>query len=211
MNLDSVRHEYKFSALTRESVDKNPIKQFQKWMDEVLHSQVKEPTAMALNTIGLDGFPQSRIVLLKSFDEQGFVFFTNYQSAKGKSIEKKPEVALHFFWPELERQVRISGLAEKTSTEISDKYFQSRPLTSQIGATISNQSAEIPSREYLEKRFNKLRSELNNQPLKRPEWWGGFQIKPERIEFWQGRENRLHDRILYEKQNDDWIIKRLAP
>lgn len=211
MNLDSVRHEYKLSVLTRKSVDKNPFKQFEQWLNEALHSEVKEPTAMALNTLGLDGFPQSRIVLLKSFDENGFVFFTNYNSAKGKSIDKKPEVGLHFFWPELERQVRISGVAEKTSAEVSDNYFHSRPLTSQIGAVISDQSTEIPSREYLEKRFENLRSELHNQPPKRPEWWGGFCVKPVKIEFWQGRENRLHDRIVYEKQNEIWVTKRLAP
>jgi len=211
MKLDSVRREYKLSVLTRKSVDKNPFKQFEQWLNEALHSEVKESTAMALNTLGLDGFPQSRIVLLKSFDEQGFVFFTNYNSAKGKSIEKKPEVGLHFFWPELERQIRISGIAEKTSAEVSDNYFRSRPLTSQLGAVISDQSSEIPSREYLEERFEKLRSVLNNQPPKRPEWWGGFRVKPVKIEFWQGRENRLHDRIVYEKQNENWVIKRLAP
>ena len=211
MKLDSVRREYKLSVLTRKSVDKNPFNQFEQWMNEALHSEVKEPTAMALNTLGRDGFPQSRIVLLKSFDQQGFVFFTNYNSAKGKSIDKKPEVGLHFFWPELERQIRISGVAEKTSTKVSDNYFHSRPLTSQLGAVISDQSSEIPSREYLEERFEKLRSELNNQPPKRPEWWGGFLVKPVKIEFWQGRENRLHDRILYEKRNEDWVIKRLAP
>lgn len=211
MNLESVRNEYKYSALTSKSVDRSPFKQFKQWLNEALHSAIKEPTAMALNTIGPDGFPQSRIVLLKSFDEDGFVFFTNYKSAKGKSIEKKPEVGLHFFWPELERQVRISGIAEKTSAEISDNYFHSRPLTSQISAIISDQSAEIPSREFLEKRFAKLNSELKNEPPKRPDWWGGYRVKPVKIEFWQGRENRLHDRILYEKQNESWVIKRLAP
>ena len=211
MKLDSVRREYKLSALTRKSVDKNPFKQFERWLNEALHSEVKDSTAMALNTLGLDGFPQSRIVLLKSFDEQGFVFFTNYKSAKGQSIDKKPEVGLHFFWPELERQIRISGIAQKTSEELSNNYFNSRPLTSQIGAVISDQSAEIPSREYLEDRFKKLSSELNNQPPKRPYWWGGFQVKPVKIEFWQGRENRLHDRIIYEKQYKNWLIKRLAP
>ncbi|HKI90422.1 MAG TPA: pyridoxamine 5'-phosphate oxidase [Draconibacterium sp.] len=211
MKLDSVRHEYNFLALTKRNVDENPFKQFEQWLNEALHSAVKESTAMALSTIGLDGFPQSRIVLLKSFDEQGFVFFTNYKSAKGKSIEKIPEVGLHFFWPELERQIRISGIAEKTSAEVSDNYFHSRPLNSQIGAVISDQSTEIPSREFLEKRFEELSSELKNQLPKRPEWWGGYCVKPIKIEFWQGRENRLHDRILYEKQNENWIIKRLAP
>ena len=211
MNLESVRNEYKYSILTKKSVDKNPFKQFEKWLNEALHSELKEPTAMALNTIGLDEFPQSRIVLLKSFDEQGFVFFTNYKSAKGNSIDKRPEVGLHFFWPELERQIRISGITEKTSAKVSDNYFHSRPLNSQISAIISDQSSEIPSREFLEKRFKKLSSTIKNQPPKRPVWWGGYLVKPVKIEFWQGRENRLHDRILYKKQNESWIIKRLAP
>jgi pyridoxamine 5'-phosphate oxidase len=211
MELDSVRHEYKYSGLTKIGVDKNPFNQFEIWLNEALNSAVKEPTAVAVNTLGLDGFPQSRIVLLKFFDENGFVFFTNYNSAKGKAIEKNPKVGLHFFWPELERQVRISGFAEKTTTEVSNNYFHSRPLASQIGAIISDQSSEIPSREYLKKRFEKLSSELKNKSPKRPEWWGGYRVKPVKIEFWQGRENRLHDRILYEKQSENWVIKRLAP
>ena len=211
MKLDSIRNEYKYSALNVKGVNNNPFKQMEQWLNEAIRSELKEPTAVALNTLGLDGFPQSRIVLLKSFDENGFVFFTNYNSAKGKTIEKKKEVGLHFFWPELERQVRISGYAEKTSSEVSDKYFHSRPLPSQIGAIISDQSSEIPSREYLEKRFNELSLELKGQAPRRPDWWGGYLVKPIKIEFWQGRENRLHDRILYEKTDERWIIKRLAP
>jgi pyridoxamine 5'-phosphate oxidase len=211
MGLGSVRREYKYSGLTRSNVDKNPFKQFKKWLNEALQSTVKEPTAMALNTFGQDGFPESRIVLLKFFDENGFVFFTNYNSAKGKSIENKPEVGLHFFWTELERQVRISGFAEKTSSDVSDNYFHSRPLASQIGAIISAQSDEIPSRDYLEQRFEELSLELNGNVPERPKYWGGYVIKPVKIEFWQGRENRLHDRILYKKEDEKWVIKRLAP
>lgn len=211
MELDSIRHEYKFSGLTKRGIDKNPFKQFERWLNEALQSNEKEPTAMALNTHGPDDFPQSRIVLLKSFNEKGFVFFTNYNSSKGIAIENNPRVGLHFFWPALERQVRISGIAKKTSSETSDNYFYSRPVASQIAAIISDQSHEIPSREYLEKRFEKLSTKLNDNALGRPIYWGGYIIEAVKIEFWQGRENRLHDRILYEKKNRKWTIKRLAP
>ncbi len=211
MKLDSVRREYTFSELTKNNINQNPIKQFEVWLQDALHAELKEATAMALNTIGTDGFPQSRIVLLKSFDENGFVFFTNYNSAKGQAIAKNEAVGLHFFWPELERQIRISGIAKKTSAKVSDDYFHSRPLTSQIGAIISDQSTEIPSREYMETRFEKISSKLNNQSPDRPDWWGGYLVKPVKIEFWQGRSNRLHDRIQYEKQGEEWLIKRLAP
>lgn len=211
MRIDAIRNEYTFSGLTRQNVDKNPFVQFEKWIKEAVGSNEKEPTAMALSTIGTDGFPQSRIVLLKYFDENGFVFFTNYSSEKGKSIEKNPGVCLHFFWPELERQVRISGFAEKTSREISEKYFRSRPVESQIGAWASEQSIEIPSREYLEQRFREYRIKFEKQPPALPSFWGGYNVAPRKFEFWQGRENRLHDRILYEKTSGKWELKRLAP
>jgi pyridoxamine 5'-phosphate oxidase len=166
---------------------------------------------MSLSTFGTDGFPQTRIVLLKAFDEVGFTFFTNYQSEKGRAIENNNGVGLHFFWPELERQIRISGFAEKTSNEISNEYFSSRPELSQLAATVSKQSEKIPSRFFLENQFNGLKKSLKNKELKRPDFWGGFVVKPTKIEFWQGRENRLHDRILYEKINENWEISRLAP
>ena len=156
-------------------------------------------------------FPQSRIVLLKDYNENGFTFFTDYSSEKGKAIQKNPLIGIHFFWSELERQVRISGVAIKTSEKISDNYFQSRPVTSQIAAIVSNQSEEIPNREYLENRFLEMQKQLLGKIPKRPKLWGGFLVKPIRIEFWQGRENRLHDRILYEKKDARWSIKRLAP
>lgn len=211
MRIDTIRNEYTFSGLTRKNADKNPLVQFEKWLNDAIDSNTKEPTAMALSTIGTDGFPQSRIVLLKYFDENGFVFFTNYLSEKGKSIEKNPAVCLHFFWPELERQIRISGFAEKTSREISEKYFRSRPLESQIGAWASEQSSEIPSRKYLEQRFSEYRVKFEKHPPALPPHWGGYNVVPRKFEFWQGRENRLHDRILYEKISEKWELKRLAP
>jgi pyridoxamine 5'-phosphate oxidase len=211
MKIDSVRREYTFSGLSKETADANPVKQFGNWLADAMQANTDEPTAMSLVTLGLDGFPQSRIVLLKYFDEKGFVFFTNYNSDKGISMEHNPAVGLHFFWPKLERQVRISGFAAKTETKLSDEYFHSRPLASQISAIISEQSSEIPSRKYLENQFEILLAQLQNSKPARPENWGGYRVKPEKFEFWQGRKNRLHDRIVYEKQYNEWIMKRLAP
>ncbi len=166
---------------------------------------------MSIVTNGADGFPDSRIVLLKSYNNEGFVFFTNYNSQKGQAIAENPKVSLHFFWPELERQVRISGIAEKTSIEESEAYFHSRPFESQVAAAVSDQSAEVPSRVYLEEKFDALKKELNGTNPERPKNWGGYLVRPVKFEFWQGRENRLHDRIVYELKDEDWIIKRLAP
>ncbi|QGY45450.1 pyridoxamine 5'-phosphate oxidase [Maribellus comscasis] len=211
MKIDSVRREYTYADLSRETISENPVAQFSIWLDEVVGTNTDDSTAMSLVTFGTDGFPQSRIVLLKYFDENGFIFFTNYNSEKGISIESNPAVGLHFYWPKLERQVRISGFASKTETNLSDKYFHSRPLMSQISAIISEQSTEIPSRKYLENQFEILQNQLQNGKPARPENWGGYRVKPEKFEFWQGRENRLHDRISYEKQGDVWLIKRLAP
>lgn len=211
MKLDSRRREYKFAELTRKSIDRNPLKQFATWLNDALNSKVNEATAMSVVTISTDGFPQSRIVLLKGYSENGFTFFTDYSSKKGKSIEKKPLVGLHFFWPELERQIRISGYAKKTSDKISDSYFYSRPITSQITAIVSNQSEEIPNRDFLENRFFDLQDQLQGETPKRPKSWGGYIVKPVKMEFWQGRESRLHDRILYVKKNGDWITSRLSP
>lgn len=211
MKLDSIRHEYKFAELSKKSIDKNPFTQFSIWLNAAINSKVNEATAMALATLGTDGFPQSRIVLLKNYNEAGFTFFTNYASEKGKSIQKNPKVGLHFFWPELERQIRITGYAEQTSEKISDAYFYSRPVTSQIAARVSKQSEEIPNREYLETRFFDVQNKLQGKATKRPKNWGGYIVKPVKFEFWQGRESRLHDRIIYQKQNENWVIKRLAP
>jgi pyridoxamine 5'-phosphate oxidase len=211
MKLDTIRNEYKLSELTKKNVDSNPFRQFENWLKVALDSKEKEPTAMSLSTIGTDGFPHSRIVLLKFFNENGFVFFTNYSSEKGRSIEKNPAVGLHFFWPLLERQIRISGKAEKTSQKISEKYFAERPLESQIAAWASEQSKEISSREYLEKRFVEYRKVFENNAPGLPSFWGGYNVVPQKFEFWQGRASRLHDRILYEKNEETWSIKRLAP
>jgi pyridoxamine 5'-phosphate oxidase len=211
MKLHSVRSEYKYAELSESSIEKSPFKQFEHWINDALSAKVNEPTAMSVATFGTDGFPDSRIVLLKDYGENGLTFFTNFTSNKGISIEKNPAVGLHFFWPELERQIRISGFAEKTTNEISDRYFYSRPVLSQIAAVVSNQSSKIPSREYLQNLFDAEKLKSANEIIKRPENWGGFLVKPVKYEYWQGRESRLHDRILYEKMENEWIISRLAP
>ncbi len=211
MNIDIIRHEYKLSELSKTAVNPNPVKQFETWLNEAIKACVPEPTAMSLSTVGTSGFPENRIVLLKFFDDQGFIFFTNYNSEKGKSIAANAAVGLHFFWPELERQIRISGFAEKTSPEISDNYFHSRPLNSQFAAWASGQSEEIPDRKKLIKDYELVEEKFKNMPVIRPDFWGGYCIKPVKIEFWQGRENRLHDRIVFEKRNNEWTIKRIAP
>ena len=208
MKLDSIRKEYRFTILSEDSIDKNPFSQFGKWLKEAFEAKINEPTAMGLSAIGADGFPNSRIVLLKDFDENGFTFFTNYNSLKGKSIQQHPAVSLLFFWPELERQIRISGFAEKIDATVSDSYFQSRPVNSRIAAAVSNQSEKIPSRRFLENHFETAKM---IETTTRPEHWGGYLVKPVRFEFWQGRESRLHDRILYEKTGGLWAISRLAP
>ncbi|MDD4143098.1 MAG: pyridoxamine 5'-phosphate oxidase [Prolixibacteraceae bacterium] len=211
MNINSVRNEYDFPGISLRTTDKDPFKQFKKWLEDALDSKEKEPTAMSLSTYGYDGFPDSRIVLLKYFDEHGFIFFTNYHSDKGRSIEKIPAVGLHFFWPILERQIRITGYAAKTSREVSKHYFHTRPLKSQIAAIVSDQSRVIPSRKYLETKFREwdLKYKLKEPPA--PSDWGGYIVSPVRMEFWQGRLNRLHDRIVYKKNGNIWKRERLAP
>ncbi len=211
MKLYSIRTEYKYAELTESSIDKNPFKQFEHWLSDALIAKVNEPTAMALATLATDGFPDTRIVLLKDYGANGFTFFTNYDSSKGKSVVKNPAVGLHFFWPELERQIRISGFAERTSEEVSDKYFNSRPVLSQIAAIVSNQSSKIQSREILQNTFDLEKEKITGEILNRPKNWGGFLVKPVKFEFWQGRESRLHDRILFEKSEEEWLISRLAP
>jgi pyridoxamine 5'-phosphate oxidase len=211
MKLHSIRTEYKYAELTESSIEKNPLKHFEHWLNDALNAKVNEPTAMSVATLGADGFPDSRIVLLKDFGENGLTFFTNYKSNKGNSIAINPAVGLHFFWPELERQIRISGLAEKTSDEISDRYFYSRPILSQIAAVVSNQSKKIPSREFLQNLFDSEKEKSADEIIKRPQNWGGYLVSPVKFEFWQGRESRLHDRILFEKSGEEWIISRLAP
>ena len=210
MNIKFLRKEYKKAVITTDSVKITPFSQFELWLNEAIESHLPEPTAMGLSTISGQGFPQSRIVLLKFFDEEGFVFFSNFNSQKGISLDNNPSVSLLFFWPELERQIRIEGYAEKVDQSFSEDYFHSRPPESRIGAWASEQSSIIPSRSYLEKRFSDFQKKFgNNPPL--PDFWGGYRVKPVHFEFWQGRENRLHDRICYAKDKENWIIKRLAP
>lgn len=211
MKLGSIRKEYRFSALAESGINPAPFKQFSVWLDEAINAELEYATAFTLATIGVNGFPQSRIVLLKGFDQNGFTFFTNYNSAKGKAILENNRVGLHFFWPEFERQIRITGFAEKTKKSISDKYFKSRPPESQLAAIISDQSKTISSREYLEKRYSELKNSLKDSLPERPKNWGGYVVKPIEFEFWQGRENRLHDRIVFYAENGKWEIKRLAP
>ena len=194
------------------NVPEDPIELFRNWFEEI--EAVKdgsEANAMTLSTIGTDGFPRSRVVLLKEFGDDGFVFFTNYNSSKGTSLQKDPNCCISFFWPGLERQVIIKGRAEKSSEEMADEYFSSRPRGSQLGAWASNQSTEIASREVLEKCLRELEVKFMDKDIPKPDYWGGFLVKPLSIEFWQGREKRLHDRLLYSKNRDDWELKRLAP
>ena len=201
------------SALTKDKIAANPIRQFQTWFDEVRAQGVSEQDtiSMALATTGTDGQPSARIVLLKSFDDRGFVFYTNYQSRKGQELSENPRASLLFYWPQLWRQVRIEGVVEKISPAESEAYFQSRPLGSKLGAWASNQSEVVDQRETLEARFAELQERFG-EDIPRPEHWGGYRLKPNSIEFWQGRDNRLHDRLRYSLQeNGGWVIDRLGP
>lgn len=212
-DLSNYRKSYQKSELLETAIPIFPIELFKKWFEEVENSKlIEEPNAMTISTIGLDGFPKSRVVLLKKFDKNGFVFYTNYHSDKGKSIEKNPLVCLSFFWHSAEKQVIIKGVAEKISSEESDKYFYSRPIGSQIGAIVSNQSEVISSRDFIEEKLKNIEASLSENSIKRPENWGGYLVKPIEIEFWQGRKNRLHDRICYKLLTDfSWKIERLSP
>jgi pyridoxamine 5'-phosphate oxidase len=212
-DLSDYRKSYEKSELTEASIKENPMEQFQKWFHEVEATDgVDEPNAMTVSTIGLDGFPKSRVVLMKRFTFEGFIFYTNYQSEKGRAIAANPSVCLSFFWPNLERQVIIKGKTEKIAENLSDGYFESRPKGSQLGAVVSDQSEVVPSREHLEGKLKELEQEYEGKEVPRPDYWGGFLVRPISIEFWQGRPNRLHDRIRYTLQEDfDWKIERLAP
>ena len=212
-DLSNYRKSYEKNELVESQIPENPIVLFQKWFAEMESlNGIEEVNAMTVSTFGLDGFPKARIVLLKKFDENGFVFYTNYDSEKGKAITKNPNVCLSFFWESLERQVIIKGIAEKLSANLSDNYFANRPEGSQLGAVVSNQSEVIASRVVLEEKLKVLENEYQNKPIPRPENWGGFLVRPIEIEFWQGRQNRLHDRIRY-KLNDNFSFKieRLSP
>ncbi|MDB5016064.1 MAG: pyridoxamine 5-phosphate oxidase [Mucilaginibacter sp.] len=210
--LENLREEYKSASLSENSTKGDPIKQFEVWFNEAQEANVPGHNAMMLATATNDGRPSARVVLLKGVNEYGFMFYTNYLSRKGKEITKNPVGALTFFWPSMERQIRIEGTIEKLSKEQSDKYFHSRPKDSQIGAVVSPQSQEIESRDVLEKKWSELTEEYTDKEVPKPSFWGGYILKPRMIEFWQGRPSRLHDRIAYKKiDNKNWKKVRLAP
>lgn len=212
-DLGNYRKSYEKSALLEDHAGDNPMQLFQTWFYETEKSEsVTEPNAMAVSTVGADGFPKTRVVLLKKYTHEGFIFYTNYDSEKGKAITQNPKVCISFFWPAVERQIIIKGIAEKIAENLSDGYFESRPDGSKLGAIVSPQSTVIPSREFLEDALRKLEKEYEGKPITRPVNWGGFIVKPEVMEFWQGRPNRLHDRLRYSLTPDlDWKLERLAP
>ena len=212
-DLSNYRKSYEKSQLLESNIPEDPINLFHSWFHETKEfGGVEEVNAMTVATIGLDGFPKSRVVLLKKYNEEGFIFYTNYDSEKGKSILNNPNVCLSFFWHSMERQVIIKGIAEKTLEAISDNYFESRPDGSKLGAIVSPQSEVIPSRDYLDNKLKELESTYEGKEIPRPEYWGGFLVKPIEVEFWQGRPNRLHDRIRYKLQEDfNWKMDRLSP
>ncbi len=198
--------------LDERNVDPNPIRLVQRWFDAAIASGARLPDAMTLATASKDGMPSARMVLLKQVDDDGFVFYTNYNSQKARELDENPRAALVLYWVQLDRQIRVEGVVERISAAESDEYFSTRPRESQIGALASPQSEVIESREVLEKRFRDLDQQYRERRIDRPEHWGGYRLKPERIEFWQNRTGRLHDRIVYERQVDrGWTIKRLAP
>jgi pyridoxamine 5'-phosphate oxidase len=214
MNRDDIaqmRRSYTLAGLSEENVHPNPFVQFDVWFQEARGLGTMEANAMTLSTASPDGKPSARIVLLKDVDERGFVFYTNYESAKGTAIQANPRVCLNFFWGELERQVRIYGVAEKISRDESETYFRSRPKESQLGAWASQQSNVITGREVLEERFRALEQEYNGKEIPLPPFWGGYRVAPSEIEFWQGRVGRLHDRIVYANNGAKWMLSRLSP
>jgi pyridoxamine 5'-phosphate oxidase len=210
--LDQLRQEYSKASLDVATVAKNPILQFENWFKEAVDASIPEPNAMTLSTISEGGRPSARIVLLKGIEQNQFLFYTNYQSQKGTELDKNPACALTFFWPELERQVRIEGVATRVAESVSENYFKSRPRGSQIGAWASPQSSIIKDRTILEERVAELEKRFKDvDPLPKPKQWGGFAVDPFEIEFWQGRASRLHDRIVYYNQEGKWNVQRLAP
>jgi pyridoxamine 5'-phosphate oxidase len=211
-NMADLRKDYSLQELSEKEINPNPFIQFKFWFDQALEAQLTEPNAMTLATSTPDGKPSGRMVLLKNFDDRGFVLFTNYNSHKGQELAENPHAALVFWWAELERQVRIVGTVEKISTEESDGYFEMRPPHSRLGAWASNQSEVIAGREVLERQWQEFQRKYQNQEVPRPPYWGGFRVIPQEIEFWQGRSSRLHDRLLYIRLDyGGWQIERLSP
>ena len=212
-DLSNYRKSYEKQELLESNCPENPLELFQKWfLNADASNTVEETNAVSLSTIGKDGYPKSRIVLLKKYNEEGFIFYTNYNSEKGKAIQENNQVCLSFFWPSLEQQIIIKGKAENLSQKSSDGYFESRPTGSKLGAWASNQSTVVKSRDILENNLKKFEEKFKGKEITRPPHWGGFMVKPKAIEFWQGRPNRMHDRILYRLKEDfSWKIERLEP
>ena len=211
-SIADIRRDYSHMSLSEKEVNASPIKQFGKWWEEAVNSKIDEVNAMTLATASIDALPSARIVLLKEVNEKGFIFFSNYESYKAQQLAENPKACLVFFWKELERQVRITGLIEKINGKQSDEYFQSRPESSRIGTWASPQSRVIENRQWLDEKFNELVNKMEGTPIPRPPHWGGYIVKPVVIEFWQGRPSRLHDRIQYTlEENGGWKIERLAP
>ncbi len=210
INISELRRDYKFKALLEADVLANPMDQFQLWFEEALKAGLTEPNAMSLSTVK-NNKPSSRCVLLKGIENEGFVFFTNYSSNKGKEMEANPNVALNFIWLELERQVRIEGTVSRLGDTENDAYFYSRPIGSQIGAIVSAQSTVLRDRQELDDAWTSIESKYHTENPVRPEHWGGYHVKPNKIEFWQGRSSRLHDRLLFELMGDNWQMSRLSP
>jgi pyridoxamine 5'-phosphate oxidase len=211
VSIADLRREYALARLDEKNVSQDPIAEFARWFAEAQAAEVEEPNAMVLATATPDGAPSARVVLLKGFDERGFVFFTDYRSRKGAELEANPRAALVLHWSELERQVRITGEVTRTSAEESEAYYRSRPLGSRLGAWVSHQSQPIPSREVLEGGLREVERRFAGGDVPLPPYWGGYRVTPGAIEFWQGRQNRLHDRVRYAKQEGRWRIERLAP
>lgn len=210
-SIADIRRDYGELSLSEASVQSDPLLQFKLWFEEVLEQEKNDPTAMVLATVDDKGCPDTRVVLLKGLEEGNFVFYTNYQSAKSLQLQHNPYAALNFYWPQMARQVRIRGPVKKVSVEESDKYFSSRPIKSQLSAIISPQSQEVPDRASLEAALNQLIEQHGQESILRPQNWGGYMVIPDEIEFWQGRDNRLHDRIHYFKSKGSWGHRRLAP